>query len=221
MNADIILPVNDPELLFFTSDNHYGHKLMLHVEKVARGSRMGLPTQDTASMDAELTRQWNAVVPPVGSTVFCLGDFCFKGNGTHASIVRTLNGENKTLLPGNHDKQIPGGMWSSILPNRITHLGLQVRGIGEMFIVISHFPLQEWEHSYRGSWHLCGHTHGSLDNNGVNPLFANNRVDVGVDSRLSFPRRGMRMENPYAPFSLAELLEIVGKSDYSTEFRVR
>lgn len=51
--------------------------------------------------------------------------------------------------------------------------------IDKQEIVLSHFPLEEWENMDRGSWMLHGHSHHTKDYTDLNMY--SKRMDVGMD----------------------------------------
>lgn len=52
-------------------------------------------------------------------------------------------------------------------------------------ITLCHFPLLIWNHSHHGSFHLCGHSHGSLVES--SPFNATaKRLDCGVENALKW-----------------------------------
>mgnify|MGYP003346155505 FL=1 len=114
-----------------------------------------------------MVESWNEVVDPY-DTVYHLGDIAFSRDRIHPVLLR-LNGRIKYLL-GNHDKSRPR------VPHDWECLGgyHEIRGLPQL-IVLNHYGQRVWNKSHYGSWHLHGHSHGSLP-----PL--GRSVDVGVDS---------------------------------------
>lgn len=144
---------------FFTSDTHFFHKNILKYTD--------RPFKDVEEMNEALIDQWNRVVGP-DDVIYHLGDVIFGGKDKIPLILPRLKGI-KILVAGNHDNK-----------NRLSthfkeiHNYLEVSGHnGERFI-LSHFPFEVWNLSHRGSFHLHGHSHGSLPSIG-------RRLDVGID----------------------------------------
>ena len=152
----------NPDKLFFTSDIHFGHGAV-----IGFGRR---PFNDRDEMDAEIVRMWNEVVSK-DSTVIILGDVSFRGAAETIRLLDQLNGD-LVLVPGNHDSGMsksPRSRFKTILPQ------LKKIKVDGHRIVLCHFPLESWEDMNWGSWHLHGHTHGSL------PGFGR-RLDVSMDA---------------------------------------
>jgi len=222
----------DPTKIFFTADNHYSHSWIAHEDK--RAVRLGVkPT--VSEMNKEMVRQHNRVVPPDGITFF-VGDFSYASVEETIAILGTLNG-TKYLVMGNHDKlydpvkkignvlpQAWDGVYESRLSLLLTNLDLSdysgSKG-SELLIVLDHFPLEEWDHAFRGAWHFHGHCHA---NNCIDQPRGMVRFDVGVDSRDRVPRRYLLKEadplTKFSPFSLDELIHLsVIPPNYSRERR--
>lgn len=64
-------------------------------------------------------------------------------------------------------------------------------------IVLSHYPLEQWENMDRGAWMLHGHVHGMFNDHPINKN--NKRMDVGVDWK------------EYRPYSFEEIKKIMDK----------
>ena len=150
---------------YFTADTHFHHANILKYCK--------RPFKTVEEMDAALIRNWNALVG-VDDEVYHLGDFSFD---SPANYLHRLNGHILFVF-GNHDKRMLPlrDRWRE-WKHKITFLPAEaeviVRG---QHIVLSHYAHRVWNKSHHGTWHLYGHSHGSL------PDDPNTRsLDVGVD----------------------------------------
>lgn len=153
--------------LYFTSDTHFGHKMM--AEKIRGFS-------SSEEMDEELIRRWNAVIPKNGH-VFHLGDLSFRNRPKTESILARLNGV-KYLVSGNHDhgskKAYAAFQW--IKP----YYELTVEDTCQR-IVMCHYAFRVWNRGHYGAWNLHGHSHGNL----LPEIWG--QLDVGVDTNSLVP----------------------------------
>lgn len=165
-------------MIYFTSDTHFWHKRILGYCK--------RPWQSVEEMNDGLIERWNARVTQ-NDEVWFLGDYAFSGTSKALEIYDRLNGQ-KRLIKGNHDhnsaKKLP---WLSVHDYLLIrpHIDYQ-KDDGEWAktphpIVLFHFPILSWDGMAHGSWHLHGHCHGSLADNG------SLRMDVGVDPNDWYP----------------------------------
>lgn len=81
-------------MLWFSSDQHFGHKGVITFCK--------RPFSSVEEMDEALIVKWNAQVKPT-DTAYILGDFSFHKAAVTIAIGRRLNGK-KFLVKGNHDR---------------------------------------------------------------------------------------------------------------------
>lgn len=163
----------NPDQLWFTADTHFFHKRVLE---------FGLPTRKFGSveeMNEHLIHRWNEKVRP-GDTVVVAGDFSFGSVEKTVKVLQRLNGQ-KLLAVGNHDHGLIKNQKfldefvraSPILELRVqdpdAHAGVQR-------IVVCHYAMRVWNQSHRGAWHVYGHSHGGLEEDGSRSF------DVGVES---------------------------------------
>lgn len=142
---------------FFTSDEHYGHAMILDY--------CNRPFADLEEMNETLIDRHNMTVGKK-DMVYHLGDFAFRGCG--GGYLKRLNGKHALIL-GNHDRLIQqdGVGWQAV------ELVKQIKIEGQL-IWLSHYAHLVWPQSHYGAWHLFGHTHGSVVGVGKS-------MDVGVD----------------------------------------
>lgn len=142
--------------LFFTADTHFNHTNIIRY--------CDRPFDNVHEMNECIIKEWNAVVKPK-DIVYHLGDFGF-GQDTE-QIFGRLNG-TKRLIIGNHDnKQVFRLGWDWV---KDVH---QLRYY-DYRVWLSHYAHRTWPGSFHGSWHLFGHTHGTIRPYGKS-------LDVGVD----------------------------------------
>ena len=155
---------------FFTSDTHFFHKAMAQM----RGLQGGVD-----DMNAALISSWNEVVPKDG-IVFLLGDFSFSGTTNSISVLGQLNGQIH-LIVGNHDtglSRVVKDMFSSMSDYK--EIEVETAPAVRQRIILSHYAHRVWNMHHYGTWHLFGHSHGSLPGIGRS-------MDVGVDTNNLFP----------------------------------
>ena len=139
--------------------------------------------------DEWLIGRWNERIQP-RDLVYHLGDFAFRSKAQRAAIIQRLNGTIH-LVRGNHDPD-PDTWWKEqgfewvrdyyVLKVHDQHIDEEDRiNQYHQSIVLMHFPILSWENMHHGTWHLHGHSHGSL------PMARGMRYDVGVDPNNWYP----------------------------------
>lgn len=178
--------------VFFTSDIHFGHEWILNFN-----SR---PFATVEEMDEALICNWNATVPTDGLT-FVLGDIANVKPNRLIALFEQLNGD-KILIRGNHDDDYSDEVLKTIFIEIHDLLYLRVYDNHEdkyNYMVLCHYPMIDWQNSFRGVWQLFGHVHTrSIEAFNV---FKNNLIDlqydVGVDN------------NDFRPVSFHQVKEII------------
>lgn len=177
-------------MIWFTSDWHFFHDRILEFHP----KRKEIFGTDIKEVTEKMIQKWNSRVNK-HDTVYILGDLSFGTVEQKRKLFQRLNG-NKILILGNHDK-IPTELqcyFNSI--STIKNVKFKKANIPELNkdieIIMCHFPLYRWKHYEKGSIHLHGHCHGSIDSENVNLIndtrFNSNkiiRIDVGLDSIIS------------------------------------
>ncbi len=173
-------------MIWFTSDLHYFHNNIIDFS--------GRPYVDMIEMIDSLIFNHNLVVKK-DDEVWMLGDISF-GNPTRTKeVLASLNGRLNLVL-GNHDEAIRKHPDRYPEFESIQHY--KEVNYDNTKICLSHFAFRVWNQSHHGSYHLHGHSHGTLPPHGLS-------VDVGVDSPyvLGYP--------PYRPLSFLEIKSFMEK----------
>lgn len=164
------LAIQSPEKLFFTSDLHFFHEgIINHCDR---------PFKDAQEMGEMLIRNWNAIIPPDGQ-VFVLGDmFWKKGEVDKCKKIMSRLAGKKWLIAGNHDLWERDAYIDMGFEDARDYLEIH---IGWKHLILSHYPMLEWNGFYHGTWHLHGHSHGRSSH------FSCRVMDVGVDAHNYMP----------------------------------
>ena len=163
---------------WFTSDEHYQSPSIIRI--------CNRPFSCVEEMNETIISRHNEVVK-AGDEVYHLGDIYLgrrsgqnKGLEEARSLRRRLNGQH-FLIFGNHDelaKQMPEAfVWSKEIA-RLRSKGLP-EGVPD--IVLCHYAMRTWDMRTHGGWHLYGHSHGNLPEDGSYSF------DVGVDCWNFYP----------------------------------
>ena len=117
----------------------------------------------------------------VGKTdlVYHLGDYMFgREDAEFDAIFNRLNGKF-IFIKGNHDKLAAKNRHKF---HEYHHSGLLETVIEGQAVVLCHYAMKTWNRAHHGSWHLYGHSHGTLPEDPNSLSF-----DVGVDCHEYFP----------------------------------
>lgn len=170
---------------WFTSDLHLGHENIIKY--------CNRPFRNAAEMDEALIANWNERVHN-GDQVYVIGDFSFRDPKDTSTIVSRLNG-NIHLVRGNHDKDKTVNQCRPLFT--AVHEGLHELKVEGQRIILCHYAFRVWNKSHHGSWHLYGHSHGTLPDD-PNSL----SLDVGSDC------------HGYRPISFAEVKDLMAKKTW-------
>lgn len=182
--------------VFFTADTHFGHGNIIRYSD--------RPFDTVHEMNVEMATRWNAVVGP-NDTVYHAGDVGFGAPHRLRSILDRLNGTIH-LVVGNHDhrgalKPVCRDRFASISDLGRVYVPDPDAPRGRRLIVLCHYAMRVWDQSYRGTWHLYGHSHGKLPDNPASLSF-----DVGVDC------------HDFTPISYDRVKEIMAQKAWKQPF---
>ena len=178
--------------IWFTADTHFGHANIIH--------HCNRPFGSVQEMDEALIASINTHVAET-DTLYHLGDFAFRGNDPAAYRGR-IRCRSIVLILGNHDPQTLAGVtkpeFSSLFAG--VHSLLRIKPSlddAAQQIMLCHYAMRVWDKVHHGSWHLFGHSHGTLpDDPGARSW------DVGVDA------------NGFKPVSLEAVAAIMTKKHF-------
>ena len=160
--------------IFFTSDHHFGHANIIKFSD--------RPFATVEEMDAELIRRWNEKVKPT-DMVYHLGDVSMAKIDRTREILDQLNG-TICLIKGNHDSAAMGYTKRFHWVKDYYELNVDDDEApqGKQKIMLMHYAMRVWRSDFRGTWHLYGHSHGSLPDKEDSRSF-----DIGVDCHNFYP----------------------------------
>ncbi len=162
------------EHIFFTADSHFGHN---NIIKYANR-----PFTNVEEMNEELIKRWNSKIKS-NDKVYHLGDVGLGSANSLRDVLYKLNGKIY-LIKGNHESAAlqHGNRFEWIKDYFELSVKDEDASSGKQKIVLFHYAMKVWRSSYKGTWHLYGHSHGSLPDD-INSL----SFDVGVDCHNFYP----------------------------------
>jgi len=134
-------------------------------------------------MDGAILDNINSSVRP-NDILYHLGDFALPKRNV-AQYREKIRCRNIILILGNHDPQTKEGQPHNKynIFSRV-FVVLRIRPVIQNLrqpIILSHYAMRTWNGSNHGSWHLFGHSHGKLPDDGSMSF------DVGVDQHNYCP----------------------------------
>jgi calcineurin-like phosphoesterase family protein len=162
--------MQDHKQIWFTSDTHFFHRNIIKYCQASRGR-----FKDEEEMNDAIISAWNNRVGE-NDIVYHLGDVAFGAAIKAAAILSRLNGK-KILIKGNHDDRHLKSYQFVNSWDYVADSYLEIM-IDDIPVTLCHYPMIEWNHMHRGSYHLYGHVHGNRMHKEQG-----RRMDVGVDTR--------------------------------------
>jgi calcineurin-like phosphoesterase family protein len=182
-------------MIWFTSDTHFGHKNIIKYSN--------RPFANADEMDSILIQRWNEKVAP-NDEVYHLGDVALCSVSRLRNILSQLNGKIY-LVAGNHETTALACSERFEWIKDYFELTIndeqsgKNENKGENLIILLHYAMRVWNGSHFGSFHLYGHSHGSLEDDINSRSF-----DVGVDC------------HNFYPISYQEVKEIMAKKQWKS-----
>lgn len=170
---------------WFTSDLHFDHANIIEYSK--------RPFTNVEDMNLALLDNLNTSVK-AADRLFILGDFCMAWSKARPEHwLGQINCKNIYFIFGNHDKPLRKN--EALCQKYFKWYGdlLEFKDLSPR-IIMCHYALRVWNNSHHGSWHLYGHSHGSLMDD-----ITMRSIDVGVDC------------NNYKPFHYDEIAVLMNK----------
>lgn len=179
--------------IFYMSDLHFCHFNIIRL--------CNRPYKSTEEMNEDIVSKWNSVVGK-NDIVYIAGDVGFPKNLDQVaeiiSLVKRLNGK-KFLIEGNHDhKLVRDNNFSYLFEEISPYMRIKDQNRD---VVICHYPIEEWDGLFRGSYHIYGHVH----NNKGNLKFIPNRFNVSSEVI------------DYTPKTLDELIELNSRKNITED----
>jgi len=169
--------LNDRERLWFMSDLHYNHQNILHINPQTRLFK------DINQMNEYILEELKKKVKP-GDILFDLGDLIWREKPSDIALFRDLLPERSYRIWGNHDSEKNLKAWGGVWKIATDLLDVIVKKDGvDQRLVLSHYPILDWNGRFHGSWNIHGHCHGNIDQ--VNRESGEKRIDVGFDSEIA------------------------------------
>jgi len=154
--------------IWFTGDHHFGHTNILRHSK--------RPFASVEEMNETLVARWNSVVGPQ-DVVYHLGDIFWMPSSEARKLRSRLNGRI-CLVRGNHDRAAESIKTCFEWVKDYYELKVEDQDAagGKQLVVLCHYAMRVWNRSHYGSWHLFGHSHGTLLD-----IPGSLAIDIGVD----------------------------------------
>ena len=134
---------------YYTADLHFGHNNVLTFDN--------RPFKDIGEMDRVLIENWNSRITK-NDQVYILGDVALHNEKPYSWYLSQLKGQ-KHLIVGNHDRKL-------LKDNDAMQYFVSVDYYLEVTdekkrLILSHYPIAEWNGFHRESYHLYGHIHNN------------------------------------------------------------
>ena len=191
--------------VWFASDFHYGHVNICGgtTQWVDHGTTRDFDTVE--EMNITILKSINDVVAEDDELYF-LGDWSFGGIRNIWNFRKQIICNNIHFIPGNHDNniiknkplpnchwelfddEIVDGVWRAadefVFAQELFLMHPKIKELiyKDQKFILSHYPLEQWEDMDKGSIHLHGHVHHTLDGSDLNMFFK--RMDVGWEGKI-------------------------------------
>jgi calcineurin-like phosphoesterase family protein len=141
-------------MIYYIADTHFGH------ENIMKRSKR--PFESVAEMDRAIIGNINSVVSK-HDDLYILGDFCHWNKEVcyPSDYLSKINGHKHFIL-GNHDRNILRDKYAARYLEEIMPYA-EIKD-GDKKVVLSHFPMAEWNGYFTGAYHIHGHIHNSFNN---------------------------------------------------------
>ncbi len=177
---------------YYISDLHLGHENAM--KRFDHRPFKTLEEQD----DAIITNINEAVSPQ--DNLYLLGDVSWYKPDKTTELIEKINCKNRFLILGNHDRWAKDGRCKKLFQGIYDIKRIEDNG---KIVVLCHYPLAVWDQSHRGSYHLYGHVHRNMMEDGVNNT---HKILLDEEMKNAFNVGCMLPEIGYIPRTLEYII---------------
>lgn len=158
--------------IWFSSDFHYGHANICG-PKISKWNKGYRNFDSIPQMNDAIVESLNSRIKE-NDVLYFLGDWAFGGRENIPLLRNRIQCKTINFVLGNHDQYIRdySSLFNWVKP-------VWEGKIGGKYFVLNHYSQRIWNHSHHFSYHLYGHSHGTLSDD-INSL----SFDVGWDTKL-------------------------------------
>lgn len=186
------LPNIKKDTIWITSDTHFDHTNICRGVsrwKSSPDKSFEESTRDFQNLDQMndfLINSINELVQP-DDWLIHLGDWSFGGEKNVPKFRERISCNNILIVLGNHDQHVP--KYSSIFSSVHNYFEMDLGDRSK--IVLSHYPMMDWNGMGKGSYMIHGHCHLPS----YQKISGGRKMDVGVDG------------NNYKPYLLSDVID--------------
>lgn len=187
-------PIYDPEKIWFSSDWHLSHNNILKFDN--------RPFNTIEEHDDAIIKNINDTIPADG-ILFFLGDFTFKDWKQAVEFRERINCQI-AFVTGNHDlffEKMPANEQQRhfLFVKPLTTIKVKDETLKDGFrrVVLCHYPIYSWNHKYRMSYMIHGHTHHNLK-----PMYTNTFIAEKLKTAEGIEELKVLMQEKTSPFGL-------------------
>lgn len=143
---------------FYISDLH-----LLCKNQTKQGlNHDGRPFETVDEMSQYILQRWNTRVTNA-DRVYILGDIALRGRSNALiALVAQLKGR-KVLVSGNHD-DTSDYRYQQLFEQILPYAEVEDAFGGKNYkLILQHYPILMWKNQHRGTMHLYGHVHNSIE----------------------------------------------------------
>jgi calcineurin-like phosphoesterase family protein len=182
-------------MIYFISDNHWGHKAVIWMSQ--------RNFEDVHQMNMHMIEKWNEVVGE-DDEVYYLGDFMYKMNPNQfvRNVLNNLNGKIYLLI-GNHDERHLHKYMERLEWAKDRFELKYIHDDEKMYkFILDHYPIYSWKGMWRKTIHIHGHTHWNKED----AYFQSKGHKINVNCEFL----------DYKPISIVEIINKFNNNELTT-----
>ena len=193
--------------IFYISDMHFGMRSAIKhdVDNAMRYDQQAdstYPFVSTEERDAGMIERWNARVSD-SDLVYILGDIGPQKFNDMRKLMERLNGR-KSIVRGNHDKSWISDLTSYPSCNVLKVCDYDCIVDRNRNVVLCHYPIFSWDKQRRGSYHVYGHVHNTIEDDIFQEM---GRKLCNEETQQFRAMNAGAMVNDFEPKTLDEMIE--------------
>ena len=169
-------------MIYYIGDMHLGHTNVIKHD--------GRPFNNVEEMNETLINNYNSIITDLDDVYF-VGDVTFKSATNAIEMIKRLKGK-KHLVIGNHDrKNVKNREFRECFVDCKDYYDIVDEG---RRVILSHYPMIEWDGFFRSSYHVYAHIHNNIHNAAEQMMKLEKALNSGC------------MINNYVPVTLDQLI---------------